>query len=423
MLGSLLAAVGTAQYLEAVIPVGAMPLDVLWNPTSNKVYTANFRDNTVTILSGSANQVVATVPVAPEPVNLYWNSVANKVYVLCSESNRLEVIDGRGDTIVARLQIPYHPAQVAFNASLNRLYVGCADDGRVLVIDGASDTIMRRFPLTRFGPPTMLWHPITNRLLCATSVDSVYTVVCSTEEIVARTSVMHGAWSYWCYNPVNKLAYLGGCPGTYVFTSCGDSIVAYVDGYSMGFDVVPFDNKIYLQYWRTREGLAALDCNTHAVTELRGIYAGPLVCDTRKGKVYVGHAQSSDSLGVIDARADTLIKLIPCPGSRTSACWNQTDSRVYFADKSASVLYVIRDTSAGVLDAPQTGTSREVQSTVLANGRLFWNEDDVGLVIDIAGRRRAVVSPGPNNLVSLPVGIYAVVGADRRPKVRIVKLR
>ncbi|MBM3313912.1 hypothetical protein FJY70_04910 [candidate division WOR-3 bacterium] len=303
---------------------------------------------------------------------------------------------------------------------MNRLYVGCADDGRVVVIDGASDTIMRRFPLTRFGPPIMLWHPAANRLLCAVSDDSVYAVDCATDEVVARTRPGISLFD-WCYNPVNQLAYLSAYYATYVITALGDSVVASVPGYSKYLCSVPFLNKLYLCDWPI---LRVLDCDSHVVTDSLTLFSGPLVCDTKRGKVYVGYAQRGESLvGVLDARADTLIKTIPCSGSRTSACWNQTDSRVYFADKSANVLYVLRDTSAGALDAPQTGTSREVQSTVLANGRLFWNEDDVGLVIDIAGRRRAVVSPGPNNLVSLPVGIYAVVGADRRPKVRIVKLR
>ena len=72
LLSCLFLATGRSQYLEAVVPVGAVPTDVLWNPTSNKVYTANNQSGSVTVISGTSNQVLATVAVADYPVSLCW---------------------------------------------------------------------------------------------------------------------------------------------------------------------------------------------------------------------------------------------------------------------------------------------------------------------------------------------------------------
>jgi len=61
--GILAAGTGLGQYVETTILVGALPADVLWNPTSSKVYVANGQSHTVTIINGATNQVRAVLEI------------------------------------------------------------------------------------------------------------------------------------------------------------------------------------------------------------------------------------------------------------------------------------------------------------------------------------------------------------------------
>lgn len=205
MTAVLVPAVGQAQYLETRLSVGRGPYDLLWNPTSNKVYCANCTDQTVAVIDGATNQLLATIPVGDFPISLDWNSVENKVYCLCPEDNLVYVIDCWGDSLLAQITVPDYPTQAAYCATENKLYVSRSDAGSLMVIDGHSDSMIRQVQIARDGPALLLWHPATNRLFCAVvPYESVKVIDCASDEVVARNPA-HGMPLQWCHNPANQL--------------------------------------------------------------------------------------------------------------------------------------------------------------------------------------------------------------------------
>jgi len=402
----ILAAVARAQYMETTINLGVSPLAILWHATSNKVYTGN-APNTVSVIGGSSNQIDATIPVPLVPLGLCSSPSLNKVYVACT-NDTVVVIDGLGDSILARVEVPGGPWHLAYSAKSEKLYVSCELHGRIVVIDGNSDTIIREVELTRYGKTTMLWNRGSNRLFCTSESDTVWVLDCETDEVVVRTQV-EGSDGTWCYNPANEMSYLEGRRGIYVFSSMGDSIVEYVPGCSVPVCFAPFPNKLYTSYYPGQ--IRVLDCRTHTVTETLATYLGPFVCDTVKGKVYVGYAHKTDSLGVIDARADTLLEQIPCVGTRYAACWNQTDSRVYFINPDVGLIYVIRDTSAGVVETPDAGHRAIDVGPTIVRGVLFLPPSSFTLhysLFTISGQKGLNLSSGPNDVSNLAPGVYFV---------------
>jgi len=412
---------GWAQFLETTVRVGQGPIDVLWNPVSNRVYTANSLDNTVTIIDGATNQVRATLAVADFPLALCWNSAANKVYCLCPEDNIVEVIDGWGDSIMARVQVADYPSHAAFSATMNKLYVSRTDTGSLVVIDGSADTVLHEIPLAREGPSLMLWHPGTNRLFC--TGDSVTVIDCAVDEVVAGLRVTTTPYQ-WCYNPVNGLVYLGGSRGTHVFCARGDSLVTVVPGTVWWLCAVPYPNKLYLYDWEVLPRVRVLDCSSNTVSDSVSVYGGPMVCDTTKGKVYASCYGSHNLVSVLDAVADTVLATIPLPGPMPgSLCWNRTESRVYVAEEMGDLVYVLRDTTAGIAEASPPAVSRCVRPGTVVRSAFSWPEAEFGQVIDAGGRKVAEVRSGQNDLSRLPAGIYVVVGADGSPTARFLKLK
>jgi YVTN family beta-propeller protein len=224
----LAAAAGRAQFLETEIPVGDTPTDVLWNPTSNKVYTANSQSGSVTVIDGASNQVLATLAVAESPYALCWNSVNNKVYATCADPDWLYVIDGAGDTLLRRVRMRGYPTRMAYNARMNKLYVICYDDQMVRVYDGSADTLVAEVWLGPSGwaPCQILWHPVSNRVFCSLySVDSLKVIECTTDRVVSQLRPGHLPYAL-CWNPVNNLVYVAAYDTTCALSQGGDSIVA-----------------------------------------------------------------------------------------------------------------------------------------------------------------------------------------------------
>jgi YVTN family beta-propeller protein len=345
LLGCLFVATGRSQFLETVIGVGENPWDVLWNPTSNKVYTANDQGGSVTVIDGVSNQVLATVAVADYPVSLCWNSVSNKVYVTCGDPAWLYVIDGVGDTVIKSVRMRGYPSLMTYNATMNKLYVLCVDDNVVRVFDGEADTLEAEVWLG-YTSGTLLWHPVTNRVFCSLYVtDSVLTIDCAVDEVVERLKVGDRPYGM-CWNPANNLVYVGARYAAYVLSPTGDSVVAQIPACVFSLCAVPLPNRVYVS---DIPGILVIDGSSNTVVDTIPAIGGRLLCDSARHKAYVTN-QSPGVAFVVDARTDSLVKTIWLGQYPDPMCWNRTNSRVYIADEMDDVVYVIRDTTTGIAE-------------------------------------------------------------------------
>jgi YVTN family beta-propeller protein len=408
--------IGVSQFLEATIPTGDSPTDVLWNPVSNKVYVANSQSDNVTIINGATNQVIATVDVQEYPSGFAWNSVMNKVYCVSGDNERVTVIDGAGDTVIKTFRTAARASGIAFNSALNKLYIACNEDPvyRVAVIDAGPDTVLRYIPAPRVG--ALLWSAATNRVFSC-GADTIRVIDCETDEVVVR---MQGGGWIWCYNPVNAFVYIAASHDTYVLTPGGDSIVAVVRGWAYDLAAVPFTNKIYAS--GNASGIQVIGGASNLVVDTIPVVAGSMVCDLVKAKVYCSN-QNAQKVDVIDARADTLIKTIPLGRSPEQLCWNQTNSRVYITDFMDDVVYVIRDTSTGIAEAgPAAGQARKRTATILAGRTLRHDGPGSERLLNAGGQVVMEVNPGDNNVSGLPAGVYVLADRQGRLSARVVKV-
>jgi YVTN family beta-propeller protein len=380
--------------LEAVIPVGALPLGILWNPASNKVYTVNNYDYTVSVIDGASNQVVATVGVADEPMALCWNSVHNKVYCASIDPDWLSVIDGAGDTLIRKVRMRGQPTRMVYNPMMDKLYVVCFDDQMIRVYDGAADTLVAEILTGNGSPHTLLWHQVSNRMFCPVS-DSMFVIDCVSDQVVSRLRV--GEDLRACiWNPASNLVYAAGSWDVYALSAGGDSVVATIPGsgkapWQWSVCHVPYPNKLYVGDFNL-QGVVRVDCNTQSVydTILGGQQINDLLCDSLHGKVYVvGHRGMNQDVYVFDAGSDALIKSIHAANDYEWLAWNPTNSRVYVADQAADAVFVIRDTTTGVEESPKPQAVRFKPAATVVR-----NLPAGALVFDAMGRRVTMPKPG-----------------------------
>ena len=118
----------------ATIPVGDAPLAVRVNPTTNRIYVANQRDDTVSVIDGASNAVIVTIPVGDKAFAIGVNSVTNRVYVTNFEDATVSVIDGGSNTVIATVPVgdkPFAIQAIGVNSVTNRVYVTNIKDGTV----------------------------------------------------------------------------------------------------------------------------------------------------------------------------------------------------------------------------------------------------------------------------------------------------
>src|SRR5258706_16005896 len=69
-----------AQGITTTVIVGNGTAGIAANPITNKIYTADFSSNVVTVLDGATN-LTTSVPVGMGPRTVAVNPVTNKIYV------------------------------------------------------------------------------------------------------------------------------------------------------------------------------------------------------------------------------------------------------------------------------------------------------------------------------------------------------
>jgi YVTN family beta-propeller protein len=153
------------------IPVGTMPraLALYTQGTMQLAYTANFQDNTISIIDLSNNSVtqqdVCSGPsdIAADPSH---PAGANRIYLTCQRDDTLLILDLQGKKI-AQISVCDSPRSVVMDAQGKGVFVVCggSDDNRsgiVFVTDGSTRYFRTEEQLDRYA----LVLCFTNHLKC-----------------------------------------------------------------------------------------------------------------------------------------------------------------------------------------------------------------------------------------------------------------
>src|SRR5437899_36581 len=87
----------SAQTVTTTVPAGTGPWAVAVNPVTNRIYVANYDNNSVTVIDGATNSTT-TVAAGEYPIAVAVNPATNRIYVANYNSNDVTVIDGATNT-------------------------------------------------------------------------------------------------------------------------------------------------------------------------------------------------------------------------------------------------------------------------------------------------------------------------------------
>lgn len=118
------------------LPVGNRPYNLAVNTSTNMIYVANFKSDTVTVINGANNSVVKTVQVGEGPISVSANPKTNMIYVANFTSESISVISGESNSVIAVIPFVDEPSGVCVNPDTNMVYVSNQENDTVTVIKG-----------------------------------------------------------------------------------------------------------------------------------------------------------------------------------------------------------------------------------------------------------------------------------------------
>jgi YVTN family beta-propeller protein len=121
------------------LPVAALPVDVLVNPSQMRVYVASL-SGAVSVFDTSTNLLVAQIPLGGEVFFLSTNPSGTRLYV--SAAPYLHVVDTQSNVLITSINVGNQSGAMAYSAATNRLYIVQGNENQITVVDAGTNTVL-----------------------------------------------------------------------------------------------------------------------------------------------------------------------------------------------------------------------------------------------------------------------------------------
>jgi YVTN family beta-propeller protein len=267
--------------------VGRIPTAVVVDARTRRVFVANMRSNTVSMLDAASGTVLATITVAPHPSALAVATTVGRIFAVSDRvtpdgAGRVSVLDATSGRQLRTVAVGRGPHTLAVHEHTGRVFVTNQVDASVSLLDARSGRLLRTVAVGQ-GPHALAVHKRAARVFVTNAGDGSVSVLDARTGHVLRTSIVG----------LSPLA------------------VAVVESLKRVF--IANGGLWYSGYQVTRGTVSVLlDEHTGAVvrTVPVGRNPGPLAVDERTGYVFVAN-QADNSVSTVHAASGRVVRTVP----------------------------------------------------------------------------------------------------------------
>jgi YVTN family beta-propeller protein len=305
------------------------------------------------------------------------NPSTNKVYVADYDSNTMYVIDGSTETLAAKINLgecQCKPSGVAVNPSTNQIFVADYGNGWVTVVDGNTSNLANEpaitpggvemdragfVPLTPFG---IAVNPSTKTIYVTQdgSPGGFFTIDGTTHKIDLVVPTGQDYSVAVAINPSTNTVYVAnyGSNTTPVIDGSTGAVRANIAVGGRPYDVAvsPSTNTVYVANSASNT-VSVIDGSTNSVkaTIQVGNFPDGVAVNPSSNTVYVAN-YGSNTTSVIDGSTNNVAGTIAVGGGPTYIAVNPSSNTVYVVDNQAGAISVIASASSLSSTTPEFPT-------------------------------------------------------------------
>jgi YVTN family beta-propeller protein len=325
---------GISQKPISTLTLGIRPIDLVWNSTNNTIFCTNYGTNDVRVIDGISDQIIDTIAVGRGPSDILWNSISNRIYNINNIDKTISIIDGATHSILTTISGLNSPKELTWNRLNNKIY--CADrySGNIMVIDGYTNSVIAQIPIG-LEVKGIMWNPASNKIYCTKYTKRISIIDAVMDTIITEIVVMdepQGLASNLTDNKVYCSGYNSSSRYSYINVINGESN-QIINTIQLGED-----KHIRDLFWNS------LDNRLY-------VYA----IDVYTSQNYFG------KLTIIDGVSDSIITTLSLsefdnfppyfPGCFAA---DISSNLIYFADFNKARISVIDPTATGIIPGPLT---------------------------------------------------------------------
>lgn len=160
----------------AIVKVGAKPDSIVYDPKTSRVFVANAKDRSLSVIDANSNKLIETIALAGLPETAVVNGKGT-LYIALEDRNAIAVIDTEAMKVLRQHDVSSvcdEPAGLAIDAEAERLFVGC-HNRKMVVVDGRAGKVLAA-PVIGHGNDATAFDP-ERKLAFASNGDGTLTVV------------------------------------------------------------------------------------------------------------------------------------------------------------------------------------------------------------------------------------------------------
>jgi YVTN family beta-propeller protein len=288
----------TSSNIVTTVVVGPEPNEIVYNPSSNKVYVSHAgtgygSTGNVSVIDASTNRVVAMIRLDSNPGPLLYNPFNHRVYV--TSANGVNVIDETSNKVLTTISLS-NVGALAYNPSNHNVYVSGWQT--IWIIDSSTNKITGQFNgVSGFN---LAFDSNKSYLYASDDYANTLLVINTLSGKLIRSVQM----CQWCdpsgmaFNPGNGRIYLAnfGIGKVSVISDTTNNIVATITVGNNPFGALydPLNQKVYISDYSSAI-LSKIDPQTNTVVANLSAGSGPwnIALDTVNGLLYITNLGSN----------------------------------------------------------------------------------------------------------------------------------
>ena len=118
------------------VAVGKAPMGIVANGEGTKIYIANSRSNSISVIDTAAMRVTKTIGnFGYSPSELALSGDGQKLYATNPDSDNVSIIDTVSKMVTQRVSVGRHPVDIVFDEDRDKLYVANRGENTISVIN------------------------------------------------------------------------------------------------------------------------------------------------------------------------------------------------------------------------------------------------------------------------------------------------
>lgn len=348
-------------------------LNVIYaNPINNKIYIANLKDGTVSVIDGLTNEITTTIPVEDEPVCLSCNSYNAKIYVVnygYPGISSVSIIDSNADTLITTINLTQLQRSALWVPNFNKVYIaGGGPAGKVTVLDGNTNMILKVIDGIGFSPVGIAYNSVNQKIYVTNYQSNTVSVIDVTlDSLITKINVGNSP-VHITYNPFNNKIYTANFDGNSVTVISGEndsvetSVPVGIRPYGLLYE--PYANFIYVtDLWS--DSLFIIDGNSNNIVGTLpsgGACPYSLLHNPLQNQVLVGNTFGGN-VRIFDAMNNNIVATTQVGGTVRWLEYNSTNGFLYAGIRTFSetnIIMVIDPATNNIVTKMPTANSREI---------------------------------------------------------------